>query len=258
MKDILERVVCTCGNLKMDWWRSLPMTVSDLTVWLAYHCTGKHLWLRVIDSEKGWALTVKVSRHSVTFVEQCKSPDPQHHIAFSSTHRETSFCRCYRDRTAADSARMRYELSSLDGVRRAFVGELLCSVMCIELGAFLIVSTRHDDERPTARADPSRPGPMAPHAAETNAAATARPGPAARLGPARSFFAAAPGNLFRMNNFEAASGWRNSAKRRNTRVRSSRWATDDVRTEANQLHVVCVAATVVITIVGHSGAIGPA
>ena len=31
MKDILERVVCTCGNLKMEGGRSLPMTRSDLS-----------------------------------------------------------------------------------------------------------------------------------------------------------------------------------------------------------------------------------
>jgi len=30
MKDVLERVVCTCSNLKMDGWRSLPMTQSDV------------------------------------------------------------------------------------------------------------------------------------------------------------------------------------------------------------------------------------
>ena len=31
MKNVLERVVCTCDNLKMDGWRSLPMTQSDLS-----------------------------------------------------------------------------------------------------------------------------------------------------------------------------------------------------------------------------------
>jgi len=50
---------------------------------------------------------------------------------------------------------MRSELSSLGSAafRGAFVGELLCSVMCIELGAFLIVSTRPDDERLRAQTD---------------------------------------------------------------------------------------------------------
>jgi len=37
MKDVLERVVCTCSNLKMDGLRSLPMTQSDLSIIVFYH-----------------------------------------------------------------------------------------------------------------------------------------------------------------------------------------------------------------------------
>ena len=86
---------------------------------------------------------------------------------------------------------------------RAFVGELLCSVMCIELGAFLIVSTRPDDQRPPVHEPSSSVSYTRPKQTPSRRARGLVLGGGAR-------------NLFRMNDFEASRT--NSAKRRNTTV----------------------------------------